>query len=51
MEKSGEEFSVVLSRGGGHFFIKMTGGLTLRLLPRTVQQLKSLPKVDINSYF
>ena len=35
---------------GGHSLIQMTGDRTLRLLPRAIQQLKLLPKVDTTSY-
>ena len=36
---------------GGHSLIKVTGGLTLRILPGVVQQLKLLPRVDKTSHF
>ena len=36
---------------GGHSLIKVTGGSTLRLLPRAVHQLKLLPRVDMTSHF
>ena len=36
---------------GGQSLIKMTGGLTLRFLPRALQQLKMLPRVDTKSIF
>ena len=46
-------FDVVYQNGdsnrGGHSLIKVTGGPTLRLLPRAVQQLKLLPGVDTKS--
>ena len=35
----------------GNFLIKMTANLTLTLLPRAVQQLKLLPRVDSTSHF
>ena len=37
--------------GRGHSLTKVTGGLTLRLLPRAVQQLQLLPGKDTTSHF
>ena len=37
--------------GGRHFLIKLTGGPTLKFLPRAVQPLKLLPRRDTTSHF
>ena len=41
----------MLALGGGNSLIKVREVLTPRFLPRAVQQLKLLPKVDKTSHF